>query len=406
MVAYRMGGSAQWSVEALTRVLAGSFSLEGGICVRVSAGVLRERFEQHWTVRCQVCGAGLPAVTRLETAQGVREMTLAQLSRWCVGVTDAMVEHVRSEVHLHQHAAYVNCLTAVMGVIGGGRAPRHLCRGNVSVHVGRLAGDVVPSRAWEGAPYPTRRDAQRHFGEARGLAVLLMRQVEEGRVGLVERCTWQGQSTFVAVKSGDIERVESGVAYVGVDGPRLRYNFDGAIFLRWDEMLPTTEVYFKRVVGRFPSKTLPQPAEMLDDYVRYEVGRPEGERPAWYVCLDGHRVHWTREEQRSGWPLAENIDRIRMQPPARTDKVWHLMLRIVPRRGSELGLRMKGEALGFGYMQIMVPEDGYRIVGWRSHVGIMPFALASQALGMSFQEEFGEPEVAADRVLAVCERQT
>ena len=143
-----------------------------------------------------MCGEGLKVKTCLEPAQGVRQMTLKKLTYWGVGVNemmasrgacvpDVLVGHVRVGARTHQHGPYVNCMTAVMGVIGGGRAPRHLCRGNVSVHVSRLAGDVVPSRARGGSPYPTRRDVQRHFGEARGLAVLLMRHVDDGRVGFL-----------------------------------------------------------------------------------------------------------------------------------------------------------------------------------------------------------------------------
>ena len=214
-VMYWRNGEAVWSVGALASVVAGSFSLEGGEFRHIPVGGPRGRCEQHWTVRCQVCGEGLKLMSRLEPAQGPRQMTLKKLAYWGLGynemipscgpcVPDVLVGHVRAGARTHQHGAYVNCMTAVMGVIGGGRAPRHLCRGNVSVHVSRLAGDVVPSRARGGAPYPTRRDVQRHFGEARGLAVLLMRHVDDGRVGFWKHDVDGGCSHFVPVRPSDV----------------------------------------------------------------------------------------------------------------------------------------------------------------------------------------------------------
>ena len=73
------------------------------------------------------------------------------------------------------------------------------------------------------------------------------------------------------MKAEDIDHIEAGVVYFGMDIQTMRYRYDDALFLKWDEMLPTAELYYRYVVGKFPTPALPDPAEVLDDYVRYEV---------------------------------------------------------------------------------------------------------------------------------------
>ena len=69
----------------------------------------------------------------------------------------------------------------------------------------------------------------------------------------------EGFSQIVPVRPSDVTAIEAGVAYLGVDGQNLQYNLDDALFVRWGEMLPTAEIYFKWVVGEV-SKRVPAAA--------------------------------------------------------------------------------------------------------------------------------------------------
>ena len=159
-----------------------------------------------------------------------------------------------------------------------------------------------------------------------------------------------GCSHFVPVRPSDVRVIEAGVGYLGVDGQNLQCDLDDALFVKWDEMLPTTEIYFKWVVGEFPSGFLPQPAEWLDDYVRYEV---EGyEAPEGYVSLATLRARDSSGEQLGDWPAEENRLRIRLFPPASARRVWHVVLRIRHTEGTNLFAKLGDFTLSFGYMQI------------------------------------------------------
>ena len=88
-----------------------------------------------------------------------------------------------------------------------------------------------------------------------------------------------------------------------------------------------------------------------------------------YVPLATLQARDSGGEHLGDWPTGENLVRIRLFPPARAQKVWHVVLRIRHAEGTTLWTRLGGSALSFGYMQILVPEDGRRIVGWRSPWG-------------------------------------
>ena len=178
--------------------------------------------EQWWTVRCQVCGAGLNNSTRLKLG-GVDPTTM---------MLNCLAQLLRGDEPARQ---VVRALAAGCGVCGlldghdGGAGWRTGAEAHdealVNVRRGRLAGAVVPSRAREGALYPTRADMRRIFGEGRGLAMLLMR----GRAGYLGEC---GKGVWVRVKAENIEDVEAGVVYVGMDAQGQGYKYYDAMSVK------------------------------------------------------------------------------------------------------------------------------------------------------------------------------
>ena len=310
-------------------------------------------------------------------------MTMSHLSKREPSINGEMQDHVKSLGHLLAYAAYADCLTATMGVLGGGRAARHMTKSNVSVHTSRPAGDVVPSRAREGAPYPTRSDIKRNFGEARGLAALLMRHFEENRAGYLDE---RDGGRFVHVKASEIDHIEAGTVYFGMDTQTMRYQYDDAIFLRWDEMLPTAELYYRYVVGRYPSPTLPDPAEVLDDYVRYEIDALEDPPPG-YVMLEERQKSWPEEELAKAWPTAVNIEAIKRQPPARAKRAWYVLLQVFPKKETVLYTRLAGRVMGFCKIQIAVPDKWHYVTAWLNEVAAIKATEGFRSLVEVVQKE-------------------
>ena len=74
-------GVKQWPRDVLQAMVAGSFSLEGG-----QNNPKKGAHEQWWTLRCQVCGAGVQCSTHLSPSEfDVRGMTLHYLVRCDAG---------------------------------------------------------------------------------------------------------------------------------------------------------------------------------------------------------------------------------------------------------------------------------------------------------------------------------
>ena len=100
-------------------MVAGSFSLEGG-----QTYLKKEGHEQWWTLRCQVCGAGLPCKTKVRPSEfDVRGMTLSHLVKRETGVLEEMKAHVKKFGPLA-------CVRGVCGLPDGndGRARRRASR--------------------------------------------------------------------------------------------------------------------------------------------------------------------------------------------------------------------------------------------------------------------------------------
>ena len=96
-------------------------------------------------------------------------------------------------------------------------------------------------------------------------------------------------------------------------------------------------MYYELVGGTYPSKTVPRPAEVLDDYMRYEgVSR----RVATWHC-------WSRSRggARSKWSTPANIEAIHRQP-ARKGKAWYVSLQAVPKAGTVLRTCLAGRIVG------------------------------------------------------------
>ncbi|MCP4242011.1 MAG: hypothetical protein GY772_15755, partial [bacterium] len=220
----------------------------------------------------------------------------------------------------------------------------------------------VATYAMEGAPYPTVQDAMTNLGDPRGLVALLWRAMGDGAAGVVT----QPNNEWYPVRQEDVDVIFPGVVYWRVAEMTEQYRGEESVFIAGHHLFSTTNEYFDKVVRKRPDGVLPNPAETLYDYMRFEIRKTHLPPPG-YRTLDERRKREKWPVSMDGWPSRIDVALIGFYPPA--------AIAAPPVRTAQANPTGGGSSSGPSWAVVPTTDGGvnsyYMVVGMRPREGTL-----------------------------------
>ena len=125
--------------------------------------------------------------------------------------------------------------------------------------------------ATEGSPLPTLRNCMLRLGETRGQLFMLYMAFGEKRVAYED----PRSDTTVAISDEEIATSMPGGVYWTREEINNQYSDRAIICVSCEKLSRDSEEYHLAVVGCKPRPELPDPARVLNDFIKYELDRSE-----------------------------------------------------------------------------------------------------------------------------------
>ncbi len=125
----------------------------------------------------------------------------------------------------------------------------------------------------------------------------------------------QGGKQWFEVTEDDVDVIFPGLVYWRMAEITEQYRGEESVSIAGQDLFSTSDKYFDWVVGRRPCAMIPNPAEVLYDYMRYEVKKTH-QPPANYRKLAERRQKEQWPQEAANWPTDVEVGAIALYLPA------------------------------------------------------------------------------------------